>query len=471
MELTSDPGGLIARMRMGTLEPAQLRKAVAAMREGPNVSRETEKCTQLLQRRIAELANDDAIERLSRRELREGCKVVLHPPLPPATDSVVLNAMMREVERQKRRAAFFSVIDAYLDGFQGDDLAVLSLAEKLQEMSSHWPWREKDLWPQRLKEFSLLDPSEAPAILAHRALVAGESWKDVLRNAGLDTPGRRFGGLVEAAFRNACRLVMNLRGQAAVAGQTVLTEWAQNDARQFGYPKAWPDFVEASLVPWEIVDPTDSHKVALIEMLERFGGGDPRANPQRWRTIMDRAPAAYAVLMRWLTRASVLQFLDVVDRLMPDYEAKLMWSYRRAFWTSYLMSDGSGPGIDAAWVAFGDEGTRLARRAARDSGDQSFAAFGRQQDKSAHHAALILEMGDLTIVDWSHNARYQVWNRGEKGAPKLFQHNYRKGALYGAPIQQPHSSPSTYTWQRRLAEAIEGKRFFTPKSSWRPQRA
>lgn len=109
-------------------------------------------------------------------------------------------------------------------------------------------------------------------------------------------------------------------------------------------------------------------KSALLEMLQRFGEGDPRAKPARWRTVMDKAPGAYAVLMRWLTRASVLQFLDIVDRLMPDSAAKLMWAYRRAFWMSYLLSDGNAPGIDAAWVAFGDEGERLAKRAARESG-------------------------------------------------------------------------------------------------------
>jgi hypothetical protein len=204
-------------------------------------------------------------------------------------------------------------------------------------------------------------------------------------------------------------------------------------------------------------------------MLERFGGGDPRADPGRWRTVMDRAPGAYAVLMRWLTRASVLQFLDIVDRLMPDHASKLMWSYRRAFWMSYLLSDGSTPGIDAAWVAFGDDGARLARKTARETGDKSFTAFGKQNDKSAQHAALILQMGDLTIVDWSHTAKYQVWKRGQRGIPALFKESYRYGTLYNAPIQESHVSPRTYTWQRRLAKIIEGRTLFSAKPAWRPK--
>jgi hypothetical protein len=138
---------------------------------------------------------------------------------------------------------------------------------------------------------------------------------------------------------------------------------------------------------------------------------------------------------------------------------------------SYLLSDGNAPGIDAAWVAFGEDGARLAKDAARTSGDSSFSAFGRQNDKSAQHAALILQMGDLTIVDWSHSAKYQVWKRGQSGAPELFQPNYRYGALYNAPLQDSHSSPRTFSWQKRLAYIIEGRPFFSEKPAWRPRRA
>ncbi len=206
-------------------------------------------------------------------------------------------------------------------------------------------------------------------------------------------------------------------------------------------------------------------------MLERYGGGDPRAKPAKWRTVMDQSPGAYAVLLRWLTRASVLQFLDIVDRSMPDVPSKLMWSYRRAFWMSYLMGDGTAPTIDAAWVAFGAYGARLARKAAQESGDRSFSAFGLQYDKSADHAALIIKMGDLLIVDWSHSAKYNVWRKGDKRQPELFKDRYAIGELYSAPLQDSHSSPATYTWQKKLARVIEGKTFFSEKQSWRPRRA
>jgi hypothetical protein len=377
--------------------------------------------------------------------------------------------MLREIDRNKRRAAFFAAIDAYLDGFDDKDQTILSLAKRLSGMTSRWPWRPSDSWPKKLTDFSLMDPSRAPQLLAKRILTKNAEVHRVFQDAGLDTVGRKFGGLAESAFRSACQLVQKMKGQQAVSGQRVLIEWAGKDDGKFGYPRVWPEFVEASLTPWKIEEPSNAHKAALIEMLERFGGGDPRTVPGNWRPVMDKAPGAYAVLMRWLTRASVLQFLDIVDRLMPNQASKLMWAYRRAFWMSYLVRDGSVPGIDAAWVAFGDDGARLARQIAQQTGDNSFKAFGRQNDKSGQHAALILQMGDLTIVDWSHSAKYQVWQRGSVGTPDLFQSSYRHGALYSAPIQGSHLSPGTFSWQKNLARIIEGKNIYSPKAAWRPK--
>jgi hypothetical protein len=459
-------------MRVRAIEPEELRRAVSILdRNDCDKSNRNFEETAQLQQRIAALVTADEIDSLTRRDLREVCKAFVHPPTPPVSDEKIASALLKEVMRLNRRAAFFAVIDAYLDGFKPEDENIASLAKTLAQMGSHWPWRDTDHWPEKIDEFELFDPVRAPHVLANRILSGDKPPCAVFEDAGLGTAARQFGGLAEAAFHVACQTVMHRKGDEAVTGQKILIEWARDGAGKFGYKRVWPEFVAASLVPWEIVDPSEAHKSALISMLDGYGGGDPRANQQLWRSVMDNAPGAYSVLMRWLTRASVLQFLDIVDRLMPDFEAKLMWSYRRAFWTSYLLSDGNSPGIDAAWVAFGYDGALLANQAARESGDRSFSAFGRQEDKSSQHAALILQMGDLTIVDWSHSAKYQVWRKGDRGVPKLFEKNYRMGQLYSAPIQESHSSPRTFTWQRRLAQIIEGRHFFTEKPSWRPKRA
>ena len=135
-KLAADPKSLTARMRVGQIEPAALRRAVAAldMREGSEGTN-TDPDVAELQQRIATLASEDALNGLSRRDLRAGCKAILHPPHPPAANESTLNGLMAEVERNKRRAAFFAVIDAYLDGFASEDETILMLAKKIACLS------------------------------------------------------------------------------------------------------------------------------------------------------------------------------------------------------------------------------------------------------------------------------------------------------------------------------------------------
>lgn len=469
--LLADPSALVARLKLGALEPTELRRAVTRLGGQSAEGDDTMEHVAILQTRIIAAAEQGVLSRLSRRDVREGCKAFFSDPSPLASHAVAAAGLVGEVGRLQRRAAFFALIDAYLDAFDPGNGDFLALAERLTDMSDRWPWRPADTWPARIRAFALFDPARAPTRLANAILDGDGSAREVFEQAGLITVGRANGGLAEAAFRNACEMVGALRGDRAVAGQTTLIEWARDDRGQFNFPRAWPEFVTASLAPWEAVEPAEAHKSALLMMLESYGGGDPRAKPGKWRTVMDQSPGAYAVLLRWLTRASVLQFLDIVDRSMPDAEAKLMWSYRRAFWTSYLMGDGSGPKIDAAWVAFGSHGAQLARHSARQTGDQSFSAFGLQNDRSADQSALIIQIGDLLIVDWSHSAKYNVWRKGDKRQPVLFKQHYAAGELYSAPLQDNHSSPRTYTWQRKLARVIEGKIFFSEKPNWRPRRA
>lgn len=468
-ELVAAPKALLARLRVEVPGPVALRQAVAAI-EGEAQGASDVEALGVLQSRIATTVRGDGAQQLTRRDLREGCKAFLLPPDPPGRSQDLREALIGEVRALERRAAFFALIDSYIDAFDSEDPDVAATAEQLGLTARVWPWRDGDHWPADITALDLFDPQRAPVRLADLVLRGEASPLDVLNRVGLATPGRRKGGLAAEAFTRACGLVALLRGREAVEAQLRLIDWARDEAGTLAYARAWPDLVDACLTPWTKGEPDNEHKAHLIEALERFGGGDPRIRPERWRSVIDRFPEAYGLLLRWLTRASVLQFLDIVDRSLRESDAKRMWSYRRAFWTSYLMGTGGGPQIDAAWVAFGDDGARLANQAARESGDRSFAAFGRQEDKSSQHAALIVRIGNLTIVDWSHNAKYNVWQATDRGAPQLFKPRYRLGELYSAPLQESHSAPANFSWQKKLARIIEGRTFWTEKPEWRPRR-
>lgn len=466
--LLDDPKSLLARLRVHAPEPIALQEAVAAIKGQAGALVDVEEL-QALQARVALTVRDQGARALSRRDLREGCKAFFLPPTPLGRVPDLREAIVAEVNALKRRAAFFALIDSYIDSFQAGDDDVAATAEQLALAAHSWPWRENDHWPDDIKALDLFDPVRAPIRIAEQIMLSKPSPRTVLHRLGLGTPGRIKGRLVEAAFKRACAAISQLRGRKAADAQKRLIEWARDDDGRLAYPGALPELVDACLTPWEASDPDDVHKAHLIETLDHFGGGDPRIHPSRWRQVIDRFPDAYDLLVRWLTRASVMQFLNIVDRSLRDFDAKRMWSYRRAFWTSYLMGTGGGPRIDAAWVAFGEDGARIATQTARSSGDRSFAAFGRQVEKSPQHAALIIKIGDLTIVDWSHSAKYNVWEAGDKGHPALFKQRYGYGELYSAPLKESHSAPASFSWQKKLARIIERKTFFSEKPDWRPR--
>ena len=468
-KLVGNPRDLLARLRVLPAEPLLLHEAVTAIGSEATGESALESIGQIQSRVTAAIAAGE-LRKLSRRHLREGCRTFFMPPTPLSYTPEIRDAVINEVESLQRRAALFALLDSYIDAFAVADLQIEATARRLVDLTAAWPWRRDDDWPTRIDELALFDVEVAPRRIAHLMLEGREQPHRLLERLGLGSTGRRKGGLTEAAFLKACELVSGMDTATALKAQRRLIDWAQSDDRSFGYPRAWANFVAACLLPWRDTAPDDHHKGALIEVLERFGGGDPRIAPSRWRSVMDRFPDAYSVLLRWLTQASVLQFLDIVDRSLRDTDAKRMWSYRRAFWTSYLLGTGGGPQIGAAWVAFGDDGARLARQAARESGDPSFGVFGRQSDKSSQHAALIVEIGGLLIVDWSPSAKYNVWRAGDQGRPPLFKTSYPPGELYSAPLKESHSAPASYNWQKRLARIIEGRTFWSEKAEWRPKR-
>jgi hypothetical protein len=422
-----------------------------------------------LQSRVIATVRAHQIHTLSKADLRAICTTFLYPPSPPGRTSEVGAAIVAEVQRRKLRSAMLALFNSYLDGFELHDQDISRLGEQLDGLTKSASWRDPDGWANRARRLGLFVAKDAPSIIAATLLASAEKPQTVLAQAGLDTSVRVSGRLAEAAFQLACRACAAAPMEKCTLMQRRLIEWAHDADGRFLFPGSLPNLCAGLLDPWSENEPEKVHQHLLLQVLERAGGGDPRTNPARWRQVQEHSPTAYSTLLRWLTRASVMQFLDIVGRSMTDADSRRMWAYRRAFWTSYLLGSDGAPAIQKAWIAFGKNAAQLARDAARNTADPSLMSFGEQNDKSDMHSALIMEIGDLLIVDWSHSAKYNVWTRGDRGRPELFKSSYPNGALYSAPLQDSHVAPANYTWQKKLAKIIEGKNFYAEKASWRPK--
>lgn len=465
--LLGRPDALSARLKVRSLDPVSLQRAVARMPGMAGSMLDAEQ-TGALQRRLHDAVQNGRVESLKARDLREGCKVFLLAPEPLIDNPQTADAILKRVERKAQRSALLALVSAYIDGFRISD-QFFQFAQRVRQLLRRWKGRPVAPWPELDKAIGLFDPETAPTKIAAAVLGSDRRPAEVLSAMGLDSMIRQRGGLAEAAFAEATKIVAAKRGLPALPLQDRIIEWLKDAEGAVLFASQIPAAANALLTPWSDSDPPKDHRAKLLDVLQGIAGGDPRIKPSGWRNVREQAPAAYAVLMRWLTAASVFQFFDIIDRsLARDPAARKMWAYRRKFWTAYLHGEEGAPQIEEAWVAFGEDGARLARQVARENGEAALS-FGTQEDKGAMHAALIMRIGDLLIVDWSHNAKCNFWRRGERGQPELYRSRYPAGSLYSAPTQHSHAAPAHYSWQKAFAQIIEGRRFYSERKSWRPK--
>lgn len=226
------------------------------------------------------------------------------------------------------------------------------------------------------------------------------------------------------------------------------------------FPKRRSNFANALLLPWKIDAPGKNLRRLITDRLVE-SIGDPRFSQTAWKLV---DPEAKSILMRWLTRVSVLQFLDIVGQDAEDH----MWSYRRSFWLSYL-DEGH---IEEAWVVFGSMGAARARDAAIASQDSSFRDFATFS-KGVHDQAqsvLLLKIGGLTVAEWSHNGSCRIWTKSERGAPALYKKSYNATKLRAASWRKPHGGSESFKWQYAIAEKIRRNTGISMSNSrWAPK--
>lgn len=435
-------------------QPHGLMNAVANLPSRKGAGTISEVSVAQIQTRLARAYEDNTLKQLSRRDLRQSCQVWFLGNQPPGRTRPVATAVIREVSDRRLRSAFMALIDAYLNGFDEEDPDVVWLGQELQTLSGQWQWRPHDDWPERLKRYPLFDPQRAVAKVAEAVLQDGTQRQNIFADIGLESSGRSRTGFEEAVFRAVCRMASGMTGTNAANTQKWLIDWAQVGDRTMAFPKSWPDFASALFLPWQNKVPEKVHQTRIMDTAIRYAG-DPRIAPLRWDEVQKRFAAAYNTILRWLTEGSVKQFFDIVSRML-DGNDLAMWKARRKFWTAYL----DAGHITAAWVAFGRTGERFALDAATASGDSSLKLFGRiipGTGKAPDHCALLMHIGDMTIVEWSHNGKCRFWPRGAKGAPVLFRRNnkgigdYSANDLMSAELGIAHMSG----WQMRIAITIQ----------------
>lgn len=394
--------------------------------------------------RIRETIHRDGVRALPRRVLKYAPHCLWAGEAPIAEhDATATRRIVEAIAERGRRSLIATLAVSYLRYYKPARAGIGLVGRSLQHLA---PWAGSGI-AGLASDLDVFDPENGPDHLARRALAHEATPAEILQSYGL-TGDTLSAGLAAKAARQGMARIADELGRTRTDNAVARADyWAfrQGEARFDGAPVA---LARTLVEPFLDQDPgPDLRQTILNTLLNRLN--DPRLYAQNWIQV----PKTRDRVRGWLTEQSLHQFLDVVDRTaQPGH-----WKYRRAFWKAFY----DAGLIEEAWVAFGPDGQREARRA---FGKQ--ASFGalEQAGKVVErgHAVLLMRIGTLTICDWSHNGRCIIWPQSDNNAPKLYYRSYRSGNL--APANAPdgghsvtHHASNNYTWQRQISSFIRQK--------------
>lgn len=363
-------------------------------------------------------------------------------------DVLGLDATARTVA-EARRSSDQALIEGYLSWFPAKREVMPQLAAAARIAADRHDWA----WKRRSHRWSLFDPKSGPAVVG-RAVVTADNAdsRTLLGEVGIGSHLAAT-GFGRAAFEAGCDDVATLQGARAVTGQLRLI--GMFDRSQLA--DNLPALVRALLQPWISAKPDADHRKALSAfLLDQIG--DPRSAPGKWKGIVDSlteklgerdANAIIQVFRRWLTDVTVREFFRAIARTTdrPD-----QWKQREAFWLAYLDAEL----VSEAWPALGQRARQEIQRIMRQSGERPESAV--MMGGPAGSSALIMQIGDTRIAEWSDNGSCRFWDMDDPKAPPLYRPSYDGTALrttVGRADFEYHSHvPASPGWEGKFAGVI-----------------
>ena len=403
-----------------------------------------------LQRRLAQRFDAVGIDGLQFRDFRDVPLGFWHGTMPLERHANLFESFLDRLKRHRLNAAMRRLVSAFLDRYPTQDptfgRAAEFIASELPKFSTPFLALGSD--------WDIFVGKRSGERLADAVLKSGTG---VLTGAGLPEHLWSY-AFVEHLFRQTCKRLQPLDpGQLAnLKAWAHLSQARSEEALRF--PRSRNNLMRALLGSWigKPPPPDSPAKAEIMNLIDRVAG-DPRTSTTGWIGVDDDLRKVY---MQWLAEASLKQFLDIVERsLRSDADAKRMWKKRRTYWTAWFQTGR----IDQAWVAFGrDAHADAGRVSAKDPNfGRSYAKVERSP--TSYHSALIMRMGDHTIVEWSHSGKCWIWPNS-RGAPRLDRRVYEVEDLREAPISIIHHDA---TWRQNVTEELRRLTGFSlPPHTW-----
>lgn len=330
---------------------------------------------------------------------------------------------LREILTSDSRTFLSGMFRVYLDSFAPAARHTTRLAQALRQRNPEELGRDAASLLRQIPE--VLTPARAAAALSD-LMVASDDPYSALREAGVRTPHMR-GLTYYAHLAFVERIAAQLDRESE---QERLLRWLKPPQVSAALQGGATEAVAALLAPWRDRSPAEKMQSRLTEAIIA-AYGDPRlvrggiwaAFPQ---TLM-------GVLLRWLTKADMRLFCDVITATQRDHQ----WQPRRDFWLQ-LFEDRR---IDEAWVAFGSAAQSYAERHLSRSATALRGRFARQTDRGGSTSLLIMRIGNKIVVDGCHSYKTHIFEMRDERAPRLYQSTYECDAIrVKSRMSKPHNS-------------------------------
>jgi hypothetical protein len=366
----------------------------------------------------------------------------------PEFDELGSAALDRAVD-EPRRSSDQAIIDGYLTYFPADRpiMAKLANAASIAAKRHEWAWKERD------RHWDLFKPSLGPVRVAHDLIQReGDEIFQLIREIGLGTnlAASCFG---QATFARLCLATAELPPSKAVPAQRSLLRLFDQETLAGQIELV----VRALLEPWINEKPQPEHRKQISEfLLDQVG--DPRLQRPRWDRIVrslaetigeERALTITQVFKRWLTEVGMREFFRAIANTT---NSPLQWAEREKFWLAYL-DEGL---VSDAWPALGRRARYQIEQFIRQSGER--ADYGVIHGGPGSSSAIIIQIGDLRIAEWSDNGACRFWSDNDPQAPKLYARKYDGAALRTtagrSDFEFAKHVPASPGWEEKFAGII-----------------
>ena len=361
------------------------------------------------------------------RDLRDAPWVLWGGDFPLASVKGVADDVYKLATEHRR--TFRNLIEAWINCFTPDGVGIAKGGERIRALLALHDDMRLDQWRDAQTQVSFFEPKSGPLRVATWLLDGPESVAEVLQHTGLADPLRGSGGYAKSVQVDLigalpARLCDN-RAQSSVERGT---DFLVSDGR-LRFPELRGPMAAGLVSAWfgAAQPPADATRRNVLEFLLRYLG-DPRLRPANW---IGAGEEAVALVRRWLTRASLEAFFDLIS----DHAHDAHWKWRKAFWTACMEHCNSKNIPFDAWLALGPR-IHANARAVRELGG-AYAQLNRSNGVQQDHAVLLMMVGPLVLCEWSHSGRLRAWMSDGQTAPKLYKREYDRSELVRTGLPFP----------------------------------